>query len=203
MAMGKMMGDLILSGYATSKEGWMHYVLNPDEGLIGTICYLRQKDGHIKETFSDAIEVPEPCGFGEMKKVWRWIWRKRLFFAIYSTESSLWLWISGRKIDLLDSGVKVIRFPLLFWHLWMLFEPGKGWWHCWYRYLDDEDVPDEDILWYIARNTESYEHRVKTYLLWRDRAENRDVYGDGYAEELDERARIWIEDHSRSGLSRI
>jgi hypothetical protein len=173
------MSKLLLDGYRPIKKRWPVYSLDDESGELNTQWFENQKAG--------AKSGPK-SGLGDHRKIGGLLHREVGFFALYATDDSLYLWLNGKCIDVLRDDVVVKRsVDLLLRKRFRVYSRGQLVFDCRYSYLDYEDFPDEDIFWHMARSLKTQEKRLRTLLIWRDKANGNSQPTDEYARNLKDR----------------
>ena len=173
------MSKIALEGYRPIEKRWPVYALNLESGEVDTLWFANQKEG---------LAARPKQGMGDFRKVGRWSRRSLGFFALYTTENSLFLWLDGIRLDVLRDEVSIKRrVDFLLRKRFMVHVGGSLVFDCRYSYLDNEDFPDKDIFWYMTRSLATKEMRIRTFLLWVDKAAGKTQSTDEYARDLTER----------------
>lgn len=179
----------VLDGYRPIRGRWPLYVLDTGTSAIETRWFKNQ---------TEARQSSRVCGYGDFRVIGYWPKRKNLFVAIYTDANSLYLWTDGLHFDLLDDKVDAQRRQLFIsTKCFRVLVDGKVKWKVRYSYWDYEDVPDEDIFWYISRSAVSMNDRLKALFMWQDLAGGFFKDAGDFNEHLTERIAIFTATHPK------
>jgi hypothetical protein len=172
---------LLLDGYKPIKERWPVYTLNTATKEVTTQWFPNQ---------AKAKKAGPKCGVGDTRKTGRWRSTRDGFFALYVHDGALHLWLDGSDVNLDSHNVVVRRnTDFLLRKRFRVGVDGKAAFECRYSYLDYEEVPDQDIFWFISRSLADPERRRRTLLILEDKAKGIDQSTDNYFQTLDQRAK--------------
>lgn len=173
------MSKIALEGYRPIERRWPVYALNLKSGEVDTQWFANQKEG---------LAAGPKQGMGDFRKIGRWLRKSQRFFAFYAAENSLFLWLDGIRLDVLRDEVSIKRrVDFLLRKHFIVHVGGSLVFDCRYSYLDYEDFPDKDIFWHITKSLATKEMRIRTLLLWRDKAAGKTQSTDEYIRDLTER----------------
>lgn len=181
--------QLILDGYRPIRRKWPVYTLDTDTCAIETKWFKNQ---------TEARQSSRVCGYGDFRVLGYRPKRRNVFIAIYAHADSLYLWTDGLHFDLLDEKVEAQRRKLFIsTKCFRVLVDGRVIWKARYSYWDYEDMPDEDIFWYVARSAASMNDRLRALFMWQDLA--RGVFKDAreFNEHLTERIAVFTATHSK------
>jgi hypothetical protein len=179
-----LMAIILLDGYRPASRGWPVYRLDTQAGQVETLWFANQRDG---------ADAGLTCGVGDYRNCGKWLSEKKGFFAFYATNDSLHLWLNGQTINIAEHVTALRDTDFLLRKRFRVFIEEGLVFDCRYSYLDHEDVPDEDIFWNIARSLSSKAMRVRTFLLWKDKAEGTARSTDEYYAALTSRVNALLE----------
>ena len=155
-----VMTEVRLDGYRPDKRGWPSYLLCPHTGRVITRWFENQEK---------SFALGGLCGTGDFRRYGSLFRRVSGFFALYVANEVLYLWLDGRCINLFKESVIIERkVDFLLRKKFTVYLGGAKVFECRYSYLDYEDFPDKDILWYLARSLDTKESMMRSFLIWRD-----------------------------------
>lgn len=175
------MSKFVLDGYRPINKRWPVYTLNIETKKVDVQWFENQKEGG---------QLGPQVGMGDFRKIGSWGNKKEGFYALYVDGNSLYLWLDGQCFDLINGEVSISikrNVDFLLRKRFRIFADGVAIFDCRYSYLDYEDFPDTDIFWYMARSLNNIEGRIRTLILWQDKAQGQRLITDEYIQNLDER----------------
>lgn len=179
---------IVLVGYRPVRRSWPIYVLARVTREFQVRTYPDQAAAMSAER--------NVRGVADVRRLGSWWWNDKGLIAVHVENGRLFLWLDGLQIDLMNDGVQIRRrLDLLLRKRFTVHVDGALVFDVHYSYLDWEDLPDEDIFWYIARELRSMEGRYRALLIREDRMSGVADGTDAYYEKLESRvaARLAME----------
>jgi hypothetical protein len=174
-----MSNEIVLDGYRPVGGRWPIYLLRPDIMQVETRWFDDQRGGR---------ELGPKSGTGDFRNVGGWLKRRAVFIALYANEGRLYVVVDDQKLEVMDKEVAVRRTTdVLLRKRFVLYSYGRVIVDVRYSYLDNEDVPDQDIFSYLERSLRSRESCLRALLIWQDKASGINQTTAAYFSRLTER----------------